>query len=414
MGRGRFCSRSGGAAELTGVEALKAEQESFSHYEEVLGHFRIATPNPVLDEAFRTAWLNMDYSWVRPFGCTESLHHWWAIWQQYPSASFNWAGLADRTRASILSHATRQYRSGNIPYLLYFGERHSDFGGNNQTFMWQVQHYLLSTGDKELAREILPVMRRLVDAFWRYEDLDDNRVPGFGVQVLTQEDYIATPRDGTSSAVVGVQMWRTLALVERMAGNADQAVACESRAREAASRWRERLWLSDLGRPAYFIDQLDRVRPDGPYHTLVLPVVCGLLNPLEAYSTVRHMTDRLVGPQGELYYSNNFPNHISGARSSPFSPTWGMQAGAYMQPWAAWAYNRIGARNDAIRPLEARRSLGHDVAASRRVAGVVNRTDARLFFKHSRPLCAVGDRGVIWLAVGLPRQHTAHSACLSR
>ncbi len=218
--------------------------------------------------------------------------------------------------------------------------------------MWQVQHYLRSTADAELAREILPVMRRLVDAFWKYEDLDDNRLPGFGVQVLTQEDYIATPRDGTSSAVVGVEMWRTLSLVERLAGNEEQAEMCERRAAAVAASWRSNLWLPELGRPAYYRDQLSQVRPDGQYHTLVLPVVYGLLHGTDAYTTIRHMTDRLVGPLGELYYSNNFANHISGARSSPFSPTWGMQAGAYMQPWAAWAYNRLGACNEAVRSLD--------------------------------------------------------------
>ncbi len=76
------------AAELTANEPLQAEQESLAYFDQLLQHFRIKTPHPALDEAFRTAWLTMDYTWVKPYGCTESLHHWWAIWQQYPSASF--------------------------------------------------------------------------------------------------------------------------------------------------------------------------------------------------------------------------------------------------------------------------------------------------------------------------------------
>jgi len=340
------------AAELAAADPDAAARETLGYYQRILDQFQIATPVPEMDEAFRTAWLNMDYTWVKPYGCSESLHHWWALWQQYPSASFDWAGLTDRTRESILSHAERQYASGNIPYLLFFGERHLDFGGNNQTFMWQVQHYLKMTGDRDLARALLPPMRRMVDAFWRYEDPDGNEIPAFGVQVLTQEDYIATPRDGTSSAVVGVEMWRTLALVASLAGEDAESQTCLQRAEHAAKEWYARLWQHELGRPAYYVDQLEQRRPDGPYHTLVLPVVYDLIGPLDAYTSMRHLRDRLMGPQGELYYSNNFPNHISGVRSSPFGPTWGPQAGAYMQPWATRGLTRIGDRANAIRPLE--------------------------------------------------------------
>ncbi len=347
-----FAADADRALALTRGDPVPMESASLDYFRRVLDHFRIETPNPVIDEAFRTAWLTMDYTWVKPYGCMESLHHWWAIWQQYPSASFEWAGLTDRSRENILEHARRQYKSGNIPYLLFFGERHSDFGGNNQTFMWQVQHYLETTGDTELAREVLPVIRRLVDAFWRYEDLDDNGVPSFGVQVLTQEDYIASPRDAVSPAAVGVEMWRTLALLERLSGNGKEAEAAERKAAEAAVRWRKSLWMDDLGRPAYFVDDLGERRLEGPYHTFVLPVVLGLLDPLDAYTTARHLRDRLMGASGELYYSNLFPNHISGVRSSPYGPTWGMQAGAYMQPWATRLFNAIGAPDAAIGPLE--------------------------------------------------------------
>lgn len=341
------------ARTLARRDPVPLEAASFEYFKNLLDRFHIKTPSPTLDEAFRAAWLTMDYTWVKPYGCMESLHHWWALWQQYPSASFDWAGLADRSRESILEHARRQYKSGSIPYLLFFGERHSDFGGNNQTFMWQVKHYLETTGDTELAREILPVMRRLTDAFWRYEDLDDDGIPSFGVQVLTQEDYVASPRDTVSSAVVGVEMWRTLALTERLAGNTAEAAACHRRAAETALCWRDRLWMPSLGRPAYFVDDLGGLRLEGPYHTFALPVAYGLLDPLDTYTTVRHLRDRLIGPNGELYYCNLFPNHISGVRSSPYGPTWGMQAGAYMQPWAARAFSNLGDTNEAIRSLEA-------------------------------------------------------------
>jgi len=339
------------AVALAGVDIATEENNSREFYAGLLNRIHIKTPEAVMDEAFQAAVLNMEYTWVRPFGCTESLHHWWALWQQYPTAVFDWIGFHDRSKMCIESHATRQYKSGDIPYLLEYGERHLDFGGNNQTFMWQVQHYLRTSNDGELAARLAQCCRRVVAAYYREEDANDNGIPGFGVQILTQEDYVSTPHEGTSPAVEGIEMLRTLALVERLAGNRAAAVVYEARAQGAITEFLSGLWQKDLGRPAYFRDDIGNIRPDGQYHTLVLPVVYRVLDPLSDWTSIRHLRDRLTGPSGEIFCSNNFPNHMSGVKGSPFGPTWGMQAGAYAQPWGAWGLNRVGLYNEAYRPL---------------------------------------------------------------
>jgi len=346
-----FARRSDRASELIRQNAQSMKAQSQNYYNQFLNKFTIETPEPAINHAFVTAATTIENTWIKPYGTVESLHHWWAIWQQYTAAFFEWVGLENRSRQNILEHAERQYKNGHIPYLMIFGERHRDFGGNDQTFMWQVQHYLKMTDDRQLAKLLVPTMRRLNEAFWKYEDVDNDKVPGFGVQILTQEDYVASPHDATSPAVAGVEMLRTLALVEQMAGNEKEADTCKSLAKAAIERWREVLWQKKLGRPAYFRDELGCIRPDGQYHCLVLPVVYGFLDRFDSWTTIRHLRDRLTGPMGEIYYSNNFPTHLGGVKSAPFGPTWGMQAGAYMQPWAAWALNRVGLRNQAYRPL---------------------------------------------------------------
>ena len=70
-----------------------------------------------------------------------------------------------------------------------------------------------------------------------------------------------------------------------------------------------------------------------------------ILDPLDAYTNLRHLRDRLTGDKGEVYCSNNFPNHIHG--------TWGMQAGTAQQPVATWAFSKTGLRNEAVVPLKA-------------------------------------------------------------
>lgn len=141
-------------------------------------------------------------------------------------------------------------------------------------------------------------------------------------------------------------------MIERLLGNNTVAEEYDAKAKAATQNLLSGLWLRELGRPAYLRDELGHIRPEGQYYTLILPVYYGLLNALDSWTSIRHLRDRLTGPSGEIYYSNNFPNHISGVKSSPYSPTWGPQAGAYMQSWGTWGLNRVGLRNEAYRPLQ--------------------------------------------------------------
>jgi hypothetical protein len=346
-----FAPETSAAQQLITAASPGEETSSRAFYANLLATNHIETPESVLDDAFQAALLTMDYNWIPPYGTNECLHHWLALWQVYPTAVFDWIGLSDRSRQTIASHVELQFESGNIASLMQDGERRFDFGGNNPTFIWQVKHYLLSTGDRAFAQQIVGAVRRVIQAYYAYEDDNDNQVPGFGIQILTQEDYIATPHSGTSPAVTGMEMWRTLALLDELIGEPGQAEISTARAAATAAAAMKLLWQPQLGRCAYCCDHLGNLRPDGQYHTLILPVVFGLLDQFQSWTSLRHLRDRLTGSQGEIYVSNNFPNHVGGVRSSLFGATWGPQAAGYMQPWAALGLNRVGLHDEAVRPL---------------------------------------------------------------
>ena len=75
---------------------------------------------------------------------------------------------------------------------------------------------------------------------------------------------------------------------------------------------RSELWQSDLGRFMYFKDAF----PDGQYHTLTQPVIFDILDSLDAWTSTRHLHDRLMGKKGVVYASNNFPEHGQAHRAS--------------------------------------------------------------------------------------------------
>ncbi|HOA32814.1 MAG TPA: hypothetical protein PKM70_12915, partial [Clostridia bacterium] len=62
---------------------------------------------------------------------------------------------------------------------------------------------------------------------------------------------------------------------------------------------------------------------------------------------IDHLEYRLTGPEGEVYQTNHFGDH-----AYHWVPTWGMQCGSNMQPFATKAYSKLGMADSAIKPLE--------------------------------------------------------------
>jgi len=111
---------------------------------------------------------------------------------------------------------------------------------------------------------------------------------------------------------------------------------------------KEELWLKDLGRFAYYKDPTGKLILNGPYQTFIYPVIWGVLDELDSYTSMRHLRDRLMGPDGNVYMSNNFAQHLLDIWC-----TWGMQTGEAQQPWGAWGLAKVGLRNETYLPLKA-------------------------------------------------------------
>lgn len=330
------------ATVLATEDPRKARDEVTRHYARLLQP-RMRTPEPVLDAAFRSAIITLEYNWIEPLGWNECIHHWYSLWHMQHSPAAQWLGQADRAKTCILTHADRLMPNGAAPQLSVDGTTRRDFGGSNQFFAWQIRHYVRWSGDREAARRLAPVLDRVIAQTWEEYDRDGNGLLGWGQQIGNQEDYVSTPWDGTTPTIEEIQMLLARAELAEVLGQRERASECRRRAAALRERLRERLWLRDLGRFAYFADPHGMTRLDGQYHTFAYPAIYGLVDLLDAWTGVRHLRDRLTGPDGEVYCSNNFPWHAVG--------TWGMQAGAAQQPWAALALAAAGLRNEAYRPL---------------------------------------------------------------
>ncbi len=337
-----FADNRGRLSKLMRLDTARALADVGRHYGELMRN-RIKTPDPMIDEAFSTAIYNLEYSWFEPYGWIEAIHHWVMIWHQQQSSAASWLGYPDRSRISLMSQAKGMQTNGAISHTDPLGTKRRDFGGSNQFWTWQLRQYWNFTADTDLARGMAPVLDTVLSQTYSEHDIDRNLLLGWGLQIGNQEDYIATPSDGTTSSIEGINMMRTRASLAKGLGDRQTASYWNSRADLAEQRLTDELWQSDLGRHAFFKDYLGNGRPEAPYHTYLYPTIFGLSDVVDSYTALRHIGDRLTGDNGAVYASNIFTYHAVG--------TWGMQAGVAQQPWAAWGYGAAGMRNHAARPL---------------------------------------------------------------
>ncbi len=339
-----YSEKSEKSVELSNIDPAEAVMEVTDHYEQLL-RSRIETPEKVMNDAFRGALTTLEYNWLRPYGWIECMHHWVCMWHLQATGGLTWVGQGDRVKESILTHADHLFPNGAVPQFSPGGFLRRDFGGSDQFYAWQLGQYWEYTGDREFAQRAAPVLDKIIEHAFTENDPDGNGLLGWGQQIGNQEDYVATPNDGTTPTIEGLQMLRTRASFAKALSDQESLEKCERRIALITQRLRTHLWESGLGRFLFFRDPLGSARLDGQYHTFIYPLIWGVVDPLDAWTSMRQLRDRLTGEKGQVYCSNNFPNHAGG--------TWGMQTGAAQQPWGAWGLSAMGLRNETYRPLKA-------------------------------------------------------------
>ncbi|MGC8842721.1 MAG: hypothetical protein ACP5QS_02175, partial [bacterium] len=215
--------------------------------------------------------------------------------------------------------------------------------GWNQFYVWDVQHYWRMTADKEFARQIYPTLLKVIRKTFTNHDPDGNGLLGFGQQIGNQEDYISTPEDGTSPTIAGIEMLKTKEELAKALGFREEAREARDKLRLMEENLKRKLWQRDLGWFSFYKDALGANHYEPPYHSLIWPVIYGILDPFDSYTSLRHLREALQGKEGEVYVSNLFPTYVNA--------TVGSQAGGQQQPWVTLAFSRLGFYENGLSPL---------------------------------------------------------------
>jgi hypothetical protein len=339
-----FGTSAAGAKRMLEQNARADRDDVTVYYDELLKS-RIETPEKVLDQCFRSAVYNLEYNWIQPFGWTECIHHWVSMFHMQHTGGVEWLGQEDRSRSCTLSQAERIHDDGRIPLLWPFGGRYAAFGGTNQYFAWQIRHYWKFTADRAFIEQAAPALNAAIAQTFREYDPEGDLLLSWRAQIGNQEDYLHHPHNSAGPSIEGINMMRTAAMLAEVLGDESSVGEYDAKIAKAQTNLVDELWSSELGRFLYYKDPQGTKHLDGQYQTFIYPLIWDLVDPLDAWTGMRHLRDRLSGPGGEVYCSNNFPNHVSG--------TWGMQAGAAQQPWGAFGLSAMGLRNETFLPLRA-------------------------------------------------------------
>jgi len=331
------------AKKLLALDTDMARKEVDQHYGKLL-ESKIQTPEPVLDEAFKHAIITNEYVWLNPYGWMECIHHWTAMWHMQNSAAACWLRQEDRSKACLKSYSKKMKPDGQILQLLPGGYTFRSFGGSSQFYLWQGKHYLDFTNDHSMREYLRPFFDKVIGQTYDEYDPDNDQLLGWGFQIGNQEDFIVTPYNGTTPTIEGIQMLRARADMAKELQQPETERMFRNRINIAMDRLKRQLWQKDLGRFIYFQDPDGNKRLDGQYHTFIYPAIYDITDPLDNWSSIRQVRDRLTNKEGGVYCSNQFAEHVNG--------TWGMQAGAAQQPWAAMGLASVGLRNEAYKPLK--------------------------------------------------------------
>ncbi|HCN84499.1 MAG TPA: hypothetical protein DIT07_12885, partial [Sphingobacteriaceae bacterium] len=253
--------------EIGKTDFKTARNQVDQYYKHLLGSSWIQTPDENMNNAFRSAIYNLEYTWIKPYGWMECLHHWYALFQQQVSAGAEWIGQAHRSESCILEQAHHLIDGGNVPQFMPDGVIKRDFGGSNQYWVWQVRHYVNFTGDKAFARKIIPYLDTVIAQTIHEHDKDGDLLFSWGLQIGNQEDFIGTPGDGTVPSIEMVNMFRTRSELADLIGEKKDAEFYQEKADQVIQQLHNKLWLPDLGRFAYFNDLAGNLRLDGQYET---------------------------------------------------------------------------------------------------------------------------------------------------
>jgi hypothetical protein len=301
------------------LEAMLADAEGT--YDAALGRCRqvqsqaaTETPELTLDQAMKGVCVTLDGCWYPPSYLHGAVRWgveckgWFLGWRGWYGPTC--LGWYDRVRTAIRFHAQHRVAEGLEGYMsrgkledwVGFDGSHGGWveGNMGEVYLDHIYHYYCWTGDRELLREMWPVIKEAIE--WERRTLDpdgDNLFENHINTWISDGHWYA----GGAGAQASAYMYRAYLLAAEAASLVGEDPAPYLALAEATRRaMNERLWLPQEGHYAEYQEFLPpkRLHSAAELPTIYHPIDSGVTDPFQAYQSLRYVEGRLWFPDDVL------------------------------------------------------------------------------------------------------------------
>ena len=267
--------------------------------------YKLTTSEPVIDKAFETAVLNLEYTWYKNLGWMEIISYWCDLWAQTHILGICSLRQLDRVRSCLKAHAETITGEGKVRVFNSDGKPRD---GNDweHFFLMGTYRYYLASNDTEFIREIWPSLVRMYHYCFSTKDRNGDSMLVWGSQVENQEDELRTYNCGSSATMAGIYMSEIMADFAKVLHKTEEQKMYLEKAGTAGKKLFRKLWKKKLGRFIWWIDEVGVEHRESQYHTYAWPVIFGLTDMLDSYTSLRHIRETLLSQRSIVYDSNQF------------------------------------------------------------------------------------------------------------
>jgi hypothetical protein len=281
----------------------KLVQEASDFYDHLLSGFSISTPSNVLDAAFLTSIVNLEYDYGGNLWL-EGVHWWSSYWpNNYQISAAISLGQLDRARKAL--DFLGKLECGPCPVLMASEKLYSSHIGVYNLgieeglpyYLYQLIQYYNHTGDKEL---ILGIWEPCKSSIYSLLDARDGSRSGLldwhlGCNgFLYQADHLAMPGDAASPSIMMSGILEQLSVIAFELGKEEDGTNWKRLSEEMRGKLVSRLWNEAEGFFYNHIDYQDIQHRALFYTDMVFPTLYSSLAEEIKFRSLENLRNRLV------------------------------------------------------------------------------------------------------------------------
>ena len=247
------------------------------YFQELLRPCSIQTPDPVLNAAFDTALVNLDYGYEPP-AWLEGLHEWNSYFcNNYQLSAAIALGQLDRVREALVYIGDHPEGPGGVLATDGTVETVANYAYDAVPYyLLQLTRYWRATADTATLRRVWAKTRRNFEALLAERDPDGDQLLNWHLSCnafLYQSDHLSLPGVGASPSLMAIGMLHSMADLAEAVGEPAPAGPWRRRAAYMRRAVVRRLWLEKEGRFASGIDAQGLVQQAAYYTDYAFPIL---------------------------------------------------------------------------------------------------------------------------------------------